>query len=335
MIKKIIFFLFLSIFNVNIFAKNIYILNVSYDSTRELYEQYNQAFVKHYEIKNNDKITIYQSHGGSAKQATSVINGIKSDVVTLALAYDIDLIANKGRLDKNWMNRLPYNSAPYTSTIVFLVRKDNPKNIQDWSDLIKPNISIITPNPKSSGGARWNYLAAWGYALDKNHGNQEQAQKFMTKMLNNVTVQDFGARNATSTFFDKGIGDVLISWENEAYYAINKLGKENYKIIIPSISILAEPSVSIVDKIVDRKNTREISNEYLIYLYSSVGQEIIAKNYFRPRNISMIKKYSYQFKNLKLFTIDDKFGGWLKVHNQHFIEGGMYDKIMKQITSNY
>lgn len=331
MIKKIIFFVFLLIFSCNIFAKNIYILNVSYDPTRELYEEYNQAFVKHYQEKNNDKITILQSHGGSAKQATSVINGIKSDVVTLALAYDIDLIANKGRLNKNWIKRLPYNSAPYTSTIVFLVRKGNPKNIKDWSDLIKPNLSIITPNPKSSGGARWNYLAAWGYALNKHNNNQHKALEFMIKIFKNVTVQDFGARNAISTFFDKSIGDVLISWENEAYYAINKLGKENYEIITPSISILAEPSVSIVDKIVDRKNTRQIAKEYLSYLYSSVGQEIIAKNYFRPRDDLIAKKYSYQFKKLKLFTIKDKFGGWENAHKNHFIEGGTYDKIMKQI----
>lgn len=332
MIKKIIFFVFLLIFSCNIFGKNIYILNVSYDPTRELYEQYNQAFIKYYQKKNNDQVTILQSHGGSAKQATSIINGINSDVVTLALAYDIDLIAKGGRLDKNWIKRLPYNSAPYTSTIVFLVRKGNPKNIKDWCDLTKPNISIITPNPKSSGGARWNYLAAWGYALNKYNNNKDKVKEFMINIFKNVTVQDFGARNATSTFFDKSIGDVLISWENEAYYAINKLGKENYEIITPSSSILAEPSVSIVDKIVDRKNTREIANEYLNYLYSHVGQEIIAKNYFRPRDTLIAKKYSYQFKNLKIFNIQDKFGGWDNAYKEHFIEGGTYDQIMKQVA---
>lgn len=313
-------------------SKNIQILNVSYDPTRELYEEYNQAFIKYYKEKTGNTIIIRQSHGGSSKQATSVINGIKADVVTLALAYDINSIAVRGRINKDWIQRLPNNSAPYTSTIVFLVRKGNPKNIHDWSDLIKSKVSIITPNPKSSGGARWNYLAAWGYALEENNGDQGKAREFVKKIFRNVVVQDFGARSATNTFFERGIGDILITWENEAYFAINKLGNKNFEIITPSKSIVAEPSVTIVDRVVDRKHSREIANEYLNYLYSLVGQEIVARNYYRPRNLTIAKKYSNTFRYLKLFTIDSKFNGWNNAHKEHFAEGGSYDRIMQEIA---
>ena len=265
-------------------AKDIQLLNVSYDPTRELYQEYNQAFTKYWQAKTGDHVTIRQSHGGSGKQATSVINGIDADVVTLALAYDVDAIAERGRIDKAWIKRLPDNSAPYTSTIVFLVRKGNPKQIHDWPDLVKPGVSVITPNPKTSGGARWNYLAAWGYALHHNNNDQAKAQDFVKALYKNVEVLDSGARGATNTFVERGMGDVLIAWENEAQLAVKEVGKDKFDIVTPSESILAEPTVSVVDRIVDRRNTREVAEGYLKYLYSPEGQTIAAQNYYRPRD---------------------------------------------------
>ena len=314
----------------SVLAKDIQLLNVSYDPTRELYEQYNKAFSAHWKQQTGDDVTIRQSHGGSGKQATSVINGIDADVVTLALAYDVDAIAERGRIDKAWIKRLPDNSAPYTSTIVFLVRKGNPKNIHDWNDLIKPGVSIITPNPKSSGGARWNYLAAWGYALDKNNGSQEKAQEFVKALYKNVEVLDSGARGATNTFVERGIGDVLIAWENEALLATQELGKDKFEIVTPSESILAEPTVSVVDKVVDKKGTRDVAQAYLQYLYSPEGQDIVAHNFYRPRDAQVAKKYQNEFPSLKLFTIDDKFGGWTQAQKVHFSNGGTFDQISQR-----
>ena len=313
----------------SVLAKNIELLNVSYDPTRELYEQYNKAFSAHYQQETGDTIVIRQSHGGSGKQATSVINGIRADVVTLALASDIDAIAERGRINKEWIKRLPNNSAPYTSTIVFLVRKGNPKQIHDWPDLLKPGVAVITPNPKTSGGARWNYLAAWGYALDHNNGDQNKALEFVKALYKNVEVQDSGARGATNTFVERGIGDVLIAWENEAYLAVNKLGKDQFEIVTPSESILAEPTVSVVDRVVDDRDTRKAANDYLNYLYSPQGQEIAAQNFYRPRDAGVAKKYAATFTPLKLFTIDNKFGGWTQAQKTHFAEGGTYDQVMK------
>ncbi|MGP2427588.1 sulfate ABC transporter substrate-binding protein [Yersinia sp. 2538 StPb PI] len=311
-------------------AKDIQLLNVSYDPTREFYQEYNQAFSKHWQQQTGDKVTVRQSHGGSGKQATSVINGIEADVVTLALAYDVDAIAERGRIDKNWIKRLPDNSAPYTSTIVFLVRKGNPKQIHDWSDLVKPGISVITPNPKTSGGARWNYLAAWGYALEHNDNDQAKAQEFVKTLYKNVEVLDSGARGATNTFVERGIGDVLIAWENEALLAVNEVGKDKFDIITPSVSILAEPTVSVVDKVVDKRGTREVADAYLKYLYSPEGQTIAAKNYYRPRDPAVAAKFANEFPKLKLFTIDEVFGGWTKAQQTHFATGGVFDEISKR-----
>ncbi|HDL6518065.1 TPA: sulfate ABC transporter substrate-binding protein [Yersinia enterocolitica] len=311
-------------------AKDIQLLNVSYDSTREFYQEYNQAFSKHWQEQTGDKVTVRQSHGGSGKQATSVINGIEADVVTLALAYDVDAIAERGRIDKDWIKRLPDNSAPYTSTIVFLVRKGNPKQIHDWSDLVKPGTSVITPNPKTSGGARWNYLAAWAYALEHNNNDQAKAQEFVKQLYKNVEVLDSGARGATNTFVERGIGDVLIAWENEALLAVNEVGKDQFDIITPSISILAEPTVSVVDKVVDKRGTREVADAYLKYLYSPEGQTIAAKNYYRPRDPAVAAKFAKEFPQLKLITIDDVFGGWTKAQQVHFATGGVFDEISKR-----
>ncbi|CNH17512.1 sulfate ABC transporter substrate-binding protein [Yersinia kristensenii] len=311
-------------------AKDVQLLNVSYDPTREFYQDYNQAFSKYWQEKTGDKVTVRQSHGGSGKQATSVINGIEADVVTLALAYDVDAIAERGRIDKDWIKRLPDNSAPYTSTIVFLVRKGNPKQIHDWSDLVKPGISVITPNPKTSGGARWNYLAAWGYALEHNNNDQAKAQEFVKQLYKNVEVLDSGARGATNTFVERGIGDVLIAWENEALLAVNEVGKDQFDIITPSVSILAEPTVSVVDKVVDKRGTREVADAYLKYLYSPEGQTIAAKNYYRPRDPAVAAKFAKEFPQLKLFTIDDVFGGWTKAQQVHFATGGVFDEISKR-----
>jgi len=313
-----------------VLAKDIQLLNVSYDPTRELYEQYNKAFSAHYKQETGDNVVIRQSHGGSGKQATSVINGIKADVVTLALASDVDAIAERGRIDPNWIKRLPDNSAPYTSTIVFLVRKGNPKQIHDWPDLIKPGVSVITPNPKTSGGARWNYLAAWGWALDQNNGDQAKAQEYVKSLFKNVEVQDSGARGATNTFVERGIGDVLIAWENEAYLAVNKLGQDQFEIITPSESILAEPTVAVVDKVVDERGTAKVAEEYLKYLYSPEGQTIAAQNFYRPRDAAVAEKFSKTFQPVKLFTVDGKFGGWTQAQKTHFAEGGTYDQVMKR-----
>ncbi len=310
-------------------AKDYQLLNVSYDPTREFYEQYNKAFSAHYKQETGDNVIIRQSHGGSGKQATSVINGIRADVVTLALQSDVDAIANSGRINKDWIKRLPDNSAPYTSTIVFLVRKGNPKHIHDWNDLIKPGVAVITPNPKTSGGARWNYLAAWGYALDSNHGDQQKARAFVKALYKNVQVQDSGARGATNTFAERGIGDVLIAWENEAYLAKNKLKDQDFEIITPSESILAEPTVAVVDKVVDERGTRKVAEDYLKYLYSKEGQTIAAENYYRPRDPQVAKEFASQFKPVKLFTVDEKFGGWQQAQKTHFSDGGTYDQIMK------
>ncbi len=306
----------------------ITLLNVSYDPTRELYQAYNEAFSKHWKEKTGQDVTIQQSHGGSGSQARTVIDGNEADVVTLALAYDIDSInKNKELINKEWQKRLPNNSTPYTSTIVFLVRKGNPKNIKDWDDLVKPGIQVITPNPKTSGGARWNYLAAWGYALKKNNNDQQKAKEFVKALFENVPVLDSGARGATTTFVERGLGDVLVAWENEAFLSINELGKDKFEIVVPSISILAEPPVSVVDSVVDKKGTREVAEAYLEYLYSDEGQEIAAQNYYRPRNETIAKKYSQQFPQINLFTIDEVFGGWTKAQQEHFADGGVFDQI--------
>lgn len=319
-----------ALFTQSIWAKDIQLLNVSYDPTRELYQQYNQAFSQYWQQKTGDHVTIRQSHGGSGKQATAVINGIEADIVTLALAYDIDAIAQRGRIDKQWITRLPDNSAPYTSTIVFLVRKGNPKQITDWDSLIKPGVSIITPNPKTSGGARWNYLAAWGYGLKANQQDSEKAKAFVKSLYQQVEVLDSGARGATNTFVERGIGDVLIAWENEALLAINELGTDKFEIVTPSVSILAEPTVSVVDKVVDKRGTQEVASAYLEYLYSPQGQEIAAKNYYRPRDKSIAEKYQKRFPTLQLFTIDELFGDWQSAQQTHFATGGVFDEISRR-----
>lgn len=333
MSQKIWINLFLSFLSVivlsqTIQAADVTLLNVSYDPTRELYQDFNAAFAKKWKEKNNQNVTIKQSHGGSGKQARAVIDGLEADVVTLALAYDIDAIAEKGNLlPKNWQSRLPHNSSPYTSTIVFLVRKGNPKGIKDWEDLAKQGVSVVTPNPKTSGGARWNYLAAWGYALKKNGGDEGKAKDLVTRIYKNVPVLDSGARGATTTFVERGIGDVLLAWENEALLAINELGKGKFEIVIPSVSILAEPPVAVVDKVVDRHKTREVAQAYLEHLYSEEGQEIAAKHYYRPRLESVASKYTAQFPKVALFTIDELFGGWQKAQKTHFADGGVFDQI--------
>lgn len=304
------------------------LLNVSYDPTRELYQQYNTAFAKYWKSKTGEEISVKQSHGGSGKQARAVIDGLDADVVTLALAYDIDEIHDKANLiPADWQKRLPNNSSPYTSTIVFLVRKGNPKKIKDWNDLVKPGISVITPNPKTSGGARWNYLAAWAYALKQKGGSEETAKQFITKLFKNVPVLDSGARGSTTTFVQRGIGDVLLAWENEAFLAVNELGKDKFEIVVPSLSILAEPPVSIVDKVVDKKGTRKVAEQYLKYLYSTEGQNIAAKNYYRPRDKKVAANYAKAFPKVKLVTIDEVFGGWRKAQQRHFADGAVFDQI--------
>lgn len=307
--------------------KTINLLNVSYDPTRELYEEINKSFTKEWKEKTGQTVKIQQSHGGSGKQGRAVIDGLQADVVTLALAYDIDEIAaNRNLINKEWQKELPDHSSPYTSTIVFLVRKGNPKHIQDWDDLVKKNVSVITPNPKTSGGARWNYLAAWGYADRKYHGDQTKIKDFMKKLYNNVEVLDSGARGSTTTFTERQIGDVLIAWENEAYLSLKELGKDNFEIITPSLSILAEPPVAVVDKNANAKGTEKVAKAYLDYLYTDEGQEIAAENYYRPRNKKILKEHTKQFPNLKLMTIDD-FGGWQKAQKEHFSDGGTFDSI--------
>jgi len=310
-------------------TKPVTLLNVSYDPTRELYQEYNAAFAKYWKAKTGQDVTVEQSHGGSGKQARAVLDGLEADVVTLALAYDIDSInKNKELLNKDWQKRLANNSTPYTSTIVFLVRKGNPKNIKDWDDLAKSEVSVITPNPKTSGGARWNYLAAWGYAFNQNGNDAEKAKEFVKAIYKNAPVLDSGARDSLTTFTERGLGDVLISWENEAFLATKELkNKDNFEIVVPSISILAEPPVAVVDSVVDKKGTREVAEAYLQYLYSDEGQEIAAKNFYRPRNEIIAKKYESQFTQVKLFTIQDVFGGWNKAQQEHFADGGIFDQI--------
>jgi sulfate transport system substrate-binding protein len=308
-------------------AAEVSLLNVSYDPTRELYQDFNKAFAAHWKAKTGDDLKNKQSHGGSGKQARAVIDGLAADVVTLALAYDIDEIANRGLIAKDWQKRLPHNSAPYTSTIVFLVRKGNPKAIKDWNDLTRPGIAVITPNPKTSGGARWNHIAAWGYAIKQPGGNEKTAQEFLTKIYKNVPVLDSGARGSTTTFIERGIGDVLVTWENEALLAIKELGPEKVEIVSPSISILAEPPVAVVDKVVDRRGTRKVAEAYLQFLYSDEGQEIAAQNYYRPIDEKIAKKYATQYPKLKLFTIEEVAGGWNKAQKTHFADGGVFDQI--------
>lgn len=304
------------------------LLNVSYDPTREFYEEYNQVFSQYWKEKTGEDITINQSHGGSGKQARSVIDGLEADVVTLALSYDIDSIAEKsGFIPKDWQTRLPDNSSPYTSTIVFLVRKGNPKNIKDWDDLARPGIAVITPNPKTSGGARWNYLAAWGYALQKWGNDEDKAKEFLKAIFKNVPVLDSGARGSTTTFVERGIGDVFISWENEAYLAVNEIGPDKFEIVFPSVSILAEPPVTVIDRNADRRGTRKIAEEYLQFLYTDQGQEIAAKHFFRPRSQAVAQKYADKFVTVKLFTIDDVFGGWQNAQKTHFADKGVFDQI--------
>ena len=309
-------------------AADITLLNVSYDPTRELYQDFNAAFAKHWKAKSGDNVTIKQSHGGSGKQARSVIDGLEADVVTLALAYDVDALHDNGKLiPADWQKRLPHNASPYTSTIVFLVRKGNPKGLKDWNDLVRPGVEVITPNPKTSGGARWNYLAAWAYAAKQPGGSDATAKEFVKKLFANVKVLDSGARGSTTTFVERGIGDVLIAWENEAYLAVKELGPDKFEIVTPSLSILAEPPVSVVDKVVDKRGTRAVATAYLEYLYSPEGQEIAVQNYYRPIDPKVAAKYAKTFAPVKLFTIDAEFGGWQKAQKAHFADGGVFDQI--------
>jgi sulfate/thiosulfate transport system substrate-binding protein len=303
------------------------LLNVSYDPTRELYQTVNAAFAKHWQERTGERLRVNQSHGGSGKQARAVIDGLEADLVTLALAYDIDAIAQTGLIKSDWQTLLPDKSAPYTSTIVFLVRKGNPKGIEDWDDLVKPGIAVITPHPKTSGGARWNYLAAWGYALRQSGNDEAKVREFVARLYRNVPILDTGARAATVTFVERSIGDVLIAWENEALLAVNELGKDRFEVVTPSLSILAEPSVALVDKVVDKRGTREVARAYLEFLYSQEGQEIAAKQYYRPRLDSVGALYAAHFPAVSLFTIDEVFGGWQQAHTIHFRDGGMFDQI--------
>ena len=308
-------------------AAELNLLNVSYDPTRELYQDFNVAFAKHWKAQTGDDVRVRQSHGGSGKQALAVRDGLEADVLTLALAFDIDAVADKGIIAADWQKRLPQNASPYTSTIVFLVRKGNPKNIRDWNDLARPDVGVVTPNPKTSGGARWNYLAAWGYALKQPGGNEAKARDFVGQLYKNVKVLDSGARGSTITFVERGIGDVLIAWENEAYLALKELGPDKVDIVTPSLSILAEPPVAVVDKVVDKHGTRKVAQAYLDYLYSPEGQEIAAQNYYRPRDPKVAAKYAKQFAKVNLFTIDEVFGGWRNAQKTHFAEGGVFDQI--------
>jgi sulfate transport system substrate-binding protein len=312
-----------------VLAKDVTLLNVSYDPTRELYVEFNKAFAAHWQRKTGEVLTVKQSHGGSGKQARSVIDGLGADVVTLALAYDVDVLNKNGALiPADWQKRLPQNSSPYTSTIVFLVRKGNPKGIKDWDDLVKPGVSVVTPNPKTSGGARWNYLAAWGYALKKYGNDPARAEKFVADLFGNVPVLDSGARGSLVTFTERGVGDVFLSWENEAFLAVKELGPAKFEIVVPSLSILAEPPVTVVDRNVDRKGTRAVAEAYLQYLYTPEGQELVARHYYRPRDTKVAAKHAGTF-NLKvnLFTIDDLFGGWARAQAAHFNDGGSFDRI--------
>lgn len=309
-------------------AAEVTLLNVSYDPTRELYQELNAGFAKQWEAKSKDKVTIKQSHGGSGRQARSVIDGLDADVVTLALAYDIDEIATRGKLlPPNWQKRLPNNSSPYTSTIVFLVRKGNPKGIRDWDDLIKAGVSVVTPNPKTSGGARWNYLAAWAYAARKFGGDEGKVKEFVGKLYKNVPVLDTGARGSLTTFTERGIGDVFISWENEAFLATKELGPDKFEIVLPSLSILAEPPVALVDRVADKRGTRKVAQAYLEYLYTPEAQEIIGKHFYRPIDAAVAARFDKQFPKLNLVTVDDSFGGWQKAQKTHFVDGAVFDQI--------
>jgi len=310
------------------YAADFSLLNVSYDPTRELYAEFNKAFAAAYQKETGKTVEIKQSHGGSGSQARAVIDGLQADVVTLALAYDIDAVASKGLIAGDWQKRLPLNASPYTSTIVFLVRKGNPKGIKDWDDLIKPGVDVITPNPKTSGGARWNYLAAWGYALRK-QGSADKAKQFVAELFKHVPVLDTGARGSTVTFVERGVGDVLLAWENEAFLAQREFGKDKFEIVAPPLSILAEPPLAIVDKVADRKGTRAVAEAYLKYWYTREGQEIAARNSYRPRDGEIAKEYEKSFAKVELFSIDDVFGGWTKAQKEHFAEGGIFDQIYK------
>lgn len=308
-------------------AKSVAMLNVSYDPTREFYQDYNKAFSDYWKHRTGDDVTIKQSHGGSGKQARSVLDGIPADVVTLALANDVNALYTVGRMiDKDWQSRLPNNSAPYTSTIVFLVRRGNPRNIRDWDDLAEPGVSVVTPNPRTSGGAQWNYLAAWEYGRRK-YGGDAAAKEFVARLYHNVAVLDSGARGSTTTFAQRGIGDVLISWENEAFLALRKFDNGDFEMVVPSLSILAEPSVCVVDRVVKRRKTEAVATAYLEYLYSDIAQEIAARHFYRPRSKEIMAKHASLFRPLELFTIDDAFGGWSKAAKVHFSDGGTYDQI--------
>jgi len=310
------------------YAADFSLLNVSYDPTRELYADFNKAFAAAYQKETGKTVEIKQSHGGSGSQARAVIDGLQADVVTLALAYDIDAVAAKGLTATDWQKRLPLNASPYASTIVFLVRKGNPKGIKDWDDLIKKGVDVITPNPKTSGGARWNYLAAWGYA-EKKLGSADKARQFVADLYKHVPVLDTGARGSTVTFVERGVGDVLLAWENEAFLAQREFGKDKFEIVAPPLSILAEPPVAIVDKVADKKGTRAVAEAYLKYWYTREGQEIAARNSYRPRDTEIAKEYEKSFAKVELFTIDDVFGGWTKAQKEHFGEGGIFDQIYK------
>ena len=308
-------------------AGEVTILNASYDPTRELYEAVNAAFAKRWQRDHGQVVSIQQSHGGSGKQARAVIDGLEADVVTLALAYDVDAIAKAGTLAPDWQKRLPNNATPFSSTIVFLVRKGNPKGIHDWTDLTRDGLKVITPNPKTSGGARWNYLAAWAFALKQPGGDEAKAKELVARLYKNVPVLDSGARGSTTTFVERGIGDVLLAWESEALLAVNQLGKDKFEIVVPSVSILAEPPVAVVDKVVDRRGTRAVATAYLELLYEEQGQEIAAKNYYRPRNEAVLAKYAAQFPKITLVTVDELFGGWANAQKTHFDDSGVFDQI--------
>jgi sulfate/thiosulfate transport system substrate-binding protein len=311
-------------------VRNLHLLNVSYDPTREFYQEFNVAFAKHWQAETGDRVVIQQSHGGAGKQARSVIDGLRADVVTLALAYDIDMIAQRSKLiPADWQQRLPHNSSPYTSTIVFLVRQGNPKGINDWDDLARPGTSVITPSPKTSGGARWNYLAAWAFAMEQHGHDEAKARDFVTRLYRNVPVLDSGARGSTTTFAQRGIGDVLISWENEAFLAINEFGADKLEIVVPSVSILAEPPVTVVDRVAQRKGTETVARAYLEYLYSEEGQNLAGKHFYRPRSEQAAARYAHQFATIRLVTIDDLFGGWHKAQEMHFADGAVFDQIFQ------
>ena len=327
-LSKVAATLFLGIGLITTSLAETTILNVSYDPTRELYQDYDKFFIPDWKKQTGEDLSVKQSHGGSGKQARAVLDGLDADVVTLALAYDIDVLAEKGLVAKDWQKKFKDNSSPYTSTIVFLVRKGNPKGIKDWNDLVKSGIEVITPNPKTSGGARWNYLAAWAYVLKQPGGNEVKVKEFVKKLFANVKVLDSGARGSTTTFTERGIGDVLIAWENEAYLSVKELGPDKFEIVTPSISILAEPPVAVVDKVVDKKGTRKVATAYLEKLYSPIGQEIAAQNYYRPRDPKVAAKYANQFAKVKLVTIDQVFGGWQKAQKTHFNDGGVFDEII-------